>query len=345
MRAGRIYVAPPGLQLLLLGDETQLVQEPSEHRHAPRIDPLFRSAARWHGPRVIGVLLSGMLSDGTAGLSAIKTAGGTTVVQDPTDATCSPRRFVPNGAHVHVQAAPLLPARIRIFPVAGRALFPEVAARQRAFRSRVRRSFRRHCLLRSYWREGLRTRHARQGPTAMAQDAGRSCAQRARLTAALGVVRSARPTNRTSSVSAHAAESVARDCAAGQGHLRSTRRAVPRRQLVIHARMTSFSDRANDAPSPKYCLHRSVRLPHDVRARPRRARFRRQGTLHAASGRSALHFGSSSIWIARGGSGAHWRWPRRDAGSVEYHDSRWTLTCTEAIGSGRRFDAGVCRRT
>ena len=83
---GRIYVAPPGFHLLLHNDHMLLRRGPRENLARPAIDPLFRSAACSYGARVIGVLLSGSMSDGTAGLRAIKAVGGVTVVQDPNDA-------------------------------------------------------------------------------------------------------------------------------------------------------------------------------------------------------------------------------------------------------------------
>jgi two-component system chemotaxis response regulator CheB len=83
---GRIYIAPPDNHLLLR-PETMLVRKGArENRSRPAVDPLFRSAAAAHGSRVIGVVLSGMLDDGSAGLIAIKRCGGTTVVQDPKSA-------------------------------------------------------------------------------------------------------------------------------------------------------------------------------------------------------------------------------------------------------------------
>jgi two-component system chemotaxis response regulator CheB len=85
-RAGRIYICPPDCHLLIKGTHLLVRKGARENRYRPGIDPLFRSAAATHGPRVIGVLLTGMLDDGTMGLIAVKKCGGVTVVQDPSDA-------------------------------------------------------------------------------------------------------------------------------------------------------------------------------------------------------------------------------------------------------------------
>src|SRR6266511_2469193 len=77
---------PPDRHLLLEPDRVRVLDGPREHRHRPGIDPLFRSAAEAYTERVVGVLLSGMLEDGTRGLEEIKRAGGLALVQDPEDA-------------------------------------------------------------------------------------------------------------------------------------------------------------------------------------------------------------------------------------------------------------------
>jgi two-component system chemotaxis response regulator CheB len=83
----QIYIAPPDHHLLLSSDrQMHVVRGPKENRTRPAIDPLFRSAALSFGPHVIGIVLSGGLDDGTAGLRGIKMCGGTTIVQDPADA-------------------------------------------------------------------------------------------------------------------------------------------------------------------------------------------------------------------------------------------------------------------
>ncbi len=89
IRTGRIYVAPPGKQIYLHKRRVGVELGPRENMHRPAIDPLFRTAAHHHGSRVIGVIASGALDDGTAGLQAVKEAGGIAVVQDPADAVCA----------------------------------------------------------------------------------------------------------------------------------------------------------------------------------------------------------------------------------------------------------------
>jgi two-component system, chemotaxis family, protein-glutamate methylesterase/glutaminase len=101
IRRGRVYVAPPGFQTYVHHGRIGVRRGPQENLHRPAIDPLFRTAAHHYGPRVIGVVLTGALDDGSMGLAAVKQAGGIAIVQDPNDAVM---RHMPDNALTHVDA-------------------------------------------------------------------------------------------------------------------------------------------------------------------------------------------------------------------------------------------------
>ena len=86
IESGRVYIAPPDHHMLLAKDHIHLSRGPKEGLHRPSINATFRSAAQVFGPRVIGIVLSGMLDDGASGLWEIARHGGVTIVQDPYEA-------------------------------------------------------------------------------------------------------------------------------------------------------------------------------------------------------------------------------------------------------------------
>lgn len=83
-----VYVAPPDHHMLVKPGMISIVKGPKENSTRPAIDPLFRSAAVSYGPRVVGVILTGALDDGSSGLLAVKRCNGVAVVQEPGDAFC-----------------------------------------------------------------------------------------------------------------------------------------------------------------------------------------------------------------------------------------------------------------
>jgi len=102
-----VYVAPPDFHLLVNGHHIHLWHGPKENHHRPAINPLFRSVATTYGRSAVGVVLSGTLDDGSAGLWWIKRYGGIAVVQDPNDALAPE---MPSNALKHVDADYVLPA-------------------------------------------------------------------------------------------------------------------------------------------------------------------------------------------------------------------------------------------
>lgn len=107
IRRGRIYVAPPGFQMYLRPGRIEVRRGPRENMLRPAADPLFRTAAHHYRQRVVGVVLSGALDDGTTGLQSVKHAGGVTIAQEPSDAACS---GMPESAIANVDVDYVAPA-------------------------------------------------------------------------------------------------------------------------------------------------------------------------------------------------------------------------------------------
>jgi two-component system chemotaxis response regulator CheB len=131
VQAGTIYVAPPDHHLLIENDKVLVKRGPKENRFRPSVDALFRSAAYGYGPRVIGVVLTGYLDDGTSGLWCIQRLGGVAVVQDPHDATAP---AMPTNALEFVEADYVVPlaelsallVRLTTEPVVAPPVVPKV---------------------------------------------------------------------------------------------------------------------------------------------------------------------------------------------------------------------------
>ena len=131
IRLGHIYVAPPDHHLLVEKGRVRLTRGPHENGHRPAVDILFRSAALAYGPRVVGVVLTGTLDDGTAGLYAVKQRGGLAVAQDPEDALFAsmPRCAIESVSVDHIvpmtEIGPTLARLVRLpAPEESKALMP-----------------------------------------------------------------------------------------------------------------------------------------------------------------------------------------------------------------------------
>ncbi|MFS8104797.1 chemotaxis protein CheB [Lentzea alba] len=106
LRHGHIEVARPDHHVVVQSDRLRLSDTPAENGHRPAVDVLFRSAARARGPATIGVILTGAMDDGTAGMATIKSEHGLAVVQSPSDALCP---GMPESVLRHVEVDHVVP--------------------------------------------------------------------------------------------------------------------------------------------------------------------------------------------------------------------------------------------
>ncbi|HEY7516733.1 MAG TPA: chemotaxis protein CheB [Methylomirabilota bacterium] len=114
-RRGRVYVSVPDRHLIVRDGVLALTRDATEHFHRPAVDPLFRSAAKAYGARVVGVVLSGAGHDGVEGAVTIKAAGGLVLAQDPSEARHPgmPRAAIARGVVDAVLSIDGLAARLR----------------------------------------------------------------------------------------------------------------------------------------------------------------------------------------------------------------------------------------
>lgn len=152
IRAGHIYVAPPDHHMIIADGSVRLTKGPRENWARPAIDPLFRSAARSYGPGVIGVILTGGLNDGTAGMYEVKQLGGVTIVQDPADCLTPnmPQSAIANVAIDHVVPATAIGALLGqlvaaqavdpVVPVTGDAAVPTGDAQEQGMTAEFTRN-------------------------------------------------------------------------------------------------------------------------------------------------------------------------------------------------------------
>jgi two-component system, chemotaxis family, protein-glutamate methylesterase/glutaminase len=137
---GKIYVAPPDHHLLVFSGRVRVVRGPTENGNRPAIDPMFRSASVAYGPRVLGVVLTGNLDDGTAGLHAIKRRGGATIAQDPAEAMfpSMPTNAIDYGVVDHIATLDDIPSLLvrltsRAVELPSEAPVPDDAASENEF--------------------------------------------------------------------------------------------------------------------------------------------------------------------------------------------------------------------
>jgi two-component system chemotaxis response regulator CheB len=134
LELGHIYVAPPDHHLLVKPNRVRVVRGPRENGFRPAVDPLFRTAASAYRERVTGIVLSGGMHDGTAGLLAIKQAGGVAIVQDPEDAVVP---HMPLSALANVEVDHVLDSKAMAEMVVRLASEPAGSGKRRSLPRRV----------------------------------------------------------------------------------------------------------------------------------------------------------------------------------------------------------------